>query len=72
MQAKALNNYITLTSAYCHEGVQWAEVYCADYEGFRSLPSVIEVNGMILGKIAWNSDKFYATYNSRALIARVL
>ena len=70
--AKVLSDYISLTSVYCHEGVTIAELPCQDYEAFRALPSAIEVDGKVLGRMSWNSDKFYAVYKTSALIGRVL
>jgi hypothetical protein len=72
MQAKAVDNFINLTAVYEFEGVQWAETYCNDYFDFKALPKAIEVNGRILGKVAWNSDKGYAAYNSRSLLGKII
>lgn len=46
------------------EGVYFAEVDCHDYDDFRNLPQVIEVNETLLGKSAWNSDRNVAYYRS--------
>jgi hypothetical protein len=71
MDAKARYDYLRITSSYTFEGIAWIEVPCQDYDHFASLPPAVEVDGKVLGKMSWNSDKYYAVYNSRALIAKI-
>ena len=43
---------------------------CSDYDEYRSLPDVVEFQGIALAKTGWNSDKLYANYDSKASWAR--
>jgi hypothetical protein len=49
-----------------------AEVSCRDYDEFVALPDAIEVEGKILGKTGWNSDRNYACYKSGVLLGKIL
>ncbi len=72
MQAKICQDMIGLSALYHHEGLIIAEVFCHDYDHFRTLPQAIEVEGEVLGKLSWNSDRLYACYKNSAILARVI
>ena len=46
------------------DGTQIAETMCLDYPDFRRLPSFIRLDGIVLGKSGWNSDRQVAYYRS--------
>lgn len=54
------------------EGETVAEVSCRDYDEFVALPDAIEVEGNILGKTGWSSDRNYACYKSGVLLGKKL
>ena len=61
-----------LSSAVIGPGVTCVEVECLDdYDTFKTLPNVIEVNGLRVGKSAFNSDRHVAYYRSDVPIATV-
>jgi hypothetical protein len=54
------------------EGATVAEVSCRDYDEFVALPDAIEVEGNILGKTGWSSDRNYACYKSGVLLGKII
>lgn len=52
------------------EGTLYVEVDCLDdYQTYKALPDVLEVDGRIVGKSAFNSDRHVAYYRSDLLVA---
>jgi len=47
-----------------------AVVDCNDYDDFRKLPDAIEINGKILGKTGWSSDRHYACYKENVMLGK--
>jgi len=72
MQAKILPGFLKLDILHSIEGEFVAETTCHDYDEYRSLPMVIEVQGKILGKTGWSSDRNYACYKERVLLGRMI
>jgi len=68
MHAKATNNLKVLS---CHtiDMETFVEVNCRDYDHYASLPDVVELNGQLLARTGWNSDRNVAYYKSGCLIA---
>jgi hypothetical protein len=62
-------NYIKVLSHQSVEGETFVEVNCRDYDHYASLPDVVEVNGQLLARTGWNSDRDVAYYKSGCLIA---
>lgn len=54
------------------DGVKVAETMCFDYTDFRKLPGVVRLNGVLLGKSGWNSDRQVAYYRSDFVAAEVV
>lgn len=60
-----------LSSGEIH-GTLYVEVECLDdYDTFKTLPDVIEVDGRQVGKSAFNSDRHVAYYRSDVPLATV-
>lgn len=74
MKAKVVNDYINLQCYFLFEGVWFGETGCRDYDDFRQLPSVIEVevDGRKLSKSGWNSDKEVAYYRDDRVVGRAI
>lgn len=72
MQAKILPGFLKINTFEIIEGEFIAETDCADFDQYKSLPMVIEVQGKILGKTGWNSDRGYAAYKERVLLGRMI
>lgn len=70
--AKVLPGFLKLNSTNYIEGEFVAETDCEDYEAFKALPSAIEVNGKVLGKSGWSSDRHYACYSERVKLGRMV
>ncbi len=69
MYATIVNNKIKITALHNIEGMMVIETSCSDYEKYRSLPDLIEYNGVLFGKTGWSSDKEYACYKSNPIVA---
>gem|GEM_PF-4522758 len=54
------------------DGQVVAEVDCDGYDSFVALPDAIEVEGNVLGKTGWSSDRNYACYKSGVLLGKSL
>lgn len=72
MLAKIKPEYLKLTATHIIEGEFVAETDCHDYDEFRSLPAVIEVEGKLLGKTGWSSDRNYACYKQGVTLGRMV
>jgi hypothetical protein len=70
--AKVLPGFLKLNMVEIIEGEFVAETDCQDYDEFRSLPAAIEVQGKILGKTGWSSDRNYACYKEKVLLGRLV
>lgn len=70
MQAKARSDLLTLQSLFRFDDIWFAECDCNDYDHYKSLPNVIEAQGHVLGKSAWNSERNIAYYRDDKIIAK--
>ena len=70
--AKILPGFLKLNATHVIEGEFIAETDCHDYEEYRSLPAAIEVQGKLLGKAGWSSDRNYACYKQRVMLGRIV
>ena len=70
MKAKALFEYINIKASCTCENDSIVEVDCCDYDDYRLLPAAIEVEGKILGKTGWNSDRQYACFKSNVILGK--
>lgn len=71
MKAKAKKEYIIISSHYSIGSLYFAETDCNDFQAFRRLPNVIEVQGHTLGKSGWNSDHGVAYYRSDKALGKI-
>jgi hypothetical protein len=62
MEAKPITNMVVVRAIRVLDAEFIAEVDCNDFDEYKSLPSVIEVQGKYLGKTGWSSDRNYACY----------
>lgn len=70
MKAKSVNNMIIVRATHIIDAEFIAEVDCNDYEEYKSLPKVIEVQGKYLGKTGWSSDRNYACYKNNVILGK--
>jgi hypothetical protein len=71
MQVKALT-LVRIQALQIIEGQTVAEVDCRDYDEYHALPDALEVEGKILGKTGWSSDRHYACYKSGVLLGKIV
>jgi len=72
MLAKVRPEFLKLNVTHVIEGEFVAETDCEDYDAYRSLPAVIEVEGKLLGKTGWSSDRHYACYKERVMLGKMV
>jgi len=70
MEATAKREYVKVLNWYHIDGAVVVITDCADYDAYRALPDAIEVEGHLLGKTGWNSDRGTACFKSGVLLAR--
>lgn len=63
MKAQAINAIEVLST--------WGDIFergiitsCTDYDDYKSLPRVVEYQGVLYGKTGWNSDTCQAYYKT--------
>jgi hypothetical protein len=71
MQGKSLT-MVRIQAIQVVESQTIATVTCHDYDEYRVLPDAIEVQGQVLGKTGWSSDKCYACYKSGVLLGTIV
>lgn len=69
MKATIVPGAIVITSYARIEGELVLETTCRDYDHYKSLPDVVEYEGVVCGKTGWSSDRNYACYKSSAKVA---
>ena len=72
MRAKTIPDSIVIISSDKIEGVVCLSTSCIDYENYRTLPQVVDFDGIICGLTGWNSDLQLAYYQSKTKIARAI
>lgn len=72
MQAKILPGFLKINALHVIEGEFVAETDCEDYQAYKSLPAAIEVDGRIMGKTGWNSDRGYAYYKTGVKLGKLI
>lgn len=72
MRARALEEYINVTTAATVEGDSIITVSCPDYEAYSKLPAVVEFEEKLHGRTGWNSDRGVAYYKTSAPIASII
>lgn len=72
MKALAIRSMIRVQALMVVEGETVAEVDCADYDAFKNLPDAIKVEGKLLGKTGWSSDRHYACYKERVMLGQIV
>jgi hypothetical protein len=70
MQARIRNDFLAIKALYNLDNELIIEVDCTDYDAFKALPKAVEVQGKLLALTGWNSDRCYACYKERGLVAR--
>ena len=68
MKAKPINNMLVVRATHVLDAEFVAEVDCNDFDEYKSLPQVIEVQGKHLGKTGWSSDRNYACYKENVIL----
>jgi len=73
MYGKAHYDFVRVIEAAEYAGEHWLQVHCGEtYEEFAALPTVIEFQGRMYGKMSWNSDTRKAAYKVGAPVARIV
>lgn len=72
MNAVAITNLIRVNILVVIDGEAIAEVDCADYDAYRKLPDAIQVQGYIVGKSGWSSDRNFACYKENILLGQIV
>lgn len=72
MNAIVKSDMIILRASYVLDAELVVEVDCYDFDNYKSLPQVIEVQGKNLGKTGWSSDRHYACYKEKVLLGKVI
>ena len=71
MQAKVIS-MIRIQTMQVIDSQTVVEVNCHDFDEYRALPDAIEVQGKVLGKTGWSSDRQYACYKSGVLLGTII
>ena len=72
MEALIKNNYIVVRASHIIDAEFVAEVDCNDFDEYKALPAAIEVDGKLLGKTGWSSDRFYACYKQNVSLGKIV
>ena len=73
MYAKALHDYVTVVEAAQYGGEFWLQTDGGrDYAEYAAMPTVIEFQGRIYGKMSFNSDTGRVAYKVGAPVAKVI
>jgi hypothetical protein len=72
LKTKPANDYLRIQTFMQVEGKWVASVDCDDYDHYKSLPHAMEVNGILVGKTGWSSDREAAYYQQGALLGKVV
>jgi hypothetical protein len=66
MTGKVLKDQISILAVEKFGELTVASTTCNDFNAYLDLPDAIEVEGKVLGKTGWNSDRSVAYFRSDA------
>jgi hypothetical protein len=73
MYGKAKYDYVQVTEAAVYDGEYWLQTDGGrDYDEYRSMPTVIEFDGRLYGKMSFNTDTGRVAYKVGAPVAKVV
>lgn len=72
MTAKVRSEFISILTVEKYKGLTVATTACRDFNAYLDLPDAIEVEGKVLGKTGWNSDRSLAYFRDDAKLGKVV